>query len=692
MSGGPVSRLCGGEGFLPGDAPADGTIYGRKDRKWVPVENSGGEKLVIASGSGEARSLEDRFADVLNVKDYGARGDASANDTDAFYNVDQTAKGRPVYVPAGLYRLTGYIPLSRFFGPGKLQIFAGTYNGIQLSVDPETLDQEKICLTTDGELFPLDFAIPQWLRTSCAASDGRRMYNLVLGPEAGQGLQHAGRYNAAFGHAAMRSNDKGDRNTALGQGALRDCPHPYGTDAVGADAVMCSDYVNRSSYIGSNAGKWTGCADPVGKKHDLFLPESAHLPVLEGLWPDYRSIIGPIEGPSLVAASSDANNRGNVGVGRDALIWNVVGRRCTATGYHALFGWNADACSAYGYNALTYGLEVVHCSAFGTSALHNNITGNYNSAFGSFAMGDNVHGDRNTVVGYTAAQHLTGGSADKDTARQAATINTMVGYVAGQNMVSSVGNTLLGAFAGQNADYTYAVVAGVNAGNEGKGENVVAIGHDAGRYATGNFNVLVGAFAMGIKSAAAGNRNTALGYRALGNGRDGTMCTSLGYRAGETLIDGKEATSLINVSCLGAFTAASGNNQVQLGNSDTTVYYYNLQARSDRRDKADIRPTELGLDFVLGLKPVDYRVNYRERYQEAENDGSLAGSRFHHGFIAQDVKEWADAKGIDFGGYQDHSINGGMDVRSLGYPEFIAPMVRAIQELHERLAALEAKQ
>ena len=45
--------------------------------------------------------------------------------------------------------------------------------------------------------------------------------------------------------------------------------------------------------------------------------------------------------------------------------------------------------------------------------------------------------------------------------------------------------------------------------------------------------------------------------------------------------------------------------------------------------------------------------------------------------------------GIDFSGYQDHSVNGGMDVLTLGYESFIAPMIKAIQELNEKVKALE---
>jgi hypothetical protein len=44
-----------------------------------------------------------------------------------------------------------------------------------------------------------------------------------------------------------------------------------------------------------------------------------------------------------------------------------------------------------------------------------------------------------------------------------------------------------------------------------------------------------------------------------------------------------------------------------------------------------------------------------------------------------------------FGGVQDHKIKGGDDVLSLGYDEFIPPLVKAIQELTERVKELENK-
>jgi len=128
------------------------------------------------------------------------------------------------------------------------------------------------------------------------------------------------------------------------------------------------------------------------------------------------------------------------------------------------------------------------------------------------------------------------------------------------------------------------------------------------------------------------------------------------------------------------------------------------------------------LDFINAIRPVDYRLDMRDDYrpervpdlpedateeQRAEHkealdawleackhknlvrDGSKKRSRYHHGVIAQEIKDVLDAQGIDFGGYQDHKVSGGDDVLSIGYDEFIAPLIKAVQELTARVKQLE---
>lgn len=234
----------------------------------------------------------------------------------------------------------------------------------------------------------------------------------------------------------------------------------------------------------------------------------------------------------------------------------------------------------------------------------------------------------------------------------------------------------------------------------------LAIGDGAlGLAAGGSGNTAVGAAALaGVTS---GSNNVAVGSDAGAAVSTASGVTMIGTSAGQALtgVDntglGRDAfagagTVVTNCTALGAQASVSGSNEVQLGNSSTTTYAYGaVQDRSDLRDKADVRDTVLGLSFVRSLRPVDFRWDYREdydggagRFDSAKRDGSRRRNRFHHGFIAQDIEALIESSGVDFGGYQDHAVNGGADVKSLGYSEFLAPVVRAIQELSDEVDAL----
>lgn len=110
---------------------------------------------------------------------------------------------------------------------------------------------------------------------------------------------------------------------------------------------------------------------------------------------------------------------------------------------------------------------------------------------------------------------------------------------------------------------------------------------------------------------------------------------------------------------------------------------------SDRDLKTNIQEIEKGVEFVLGLNPVQYQFI----------DGT--SGRVHKGFIAQEVKILMDALGVDFGGYVDPTVNAdpaspadgndgiSYNKKALRYDEFIAPIVQTIQWINNRLTALE---
>lgn len=116
---------------------------------------------------------------------------------------------------------------------------------------------------------------------------------------------------------------------------------------------------------------------------------------------------------------------------------------------------------------------------------------------------------------------------------------------------------------------------------------------------------------------------------------------------------------------------------------------------SDERAKTNITASDIGLGFILGLKPVSYRFKVGQNdvttveSGKFEEDGVTpivkeivtprAGVRTHYGMIAQQVKTVIDDAGIDdFAGfiYDDET-----DTYGLRYEEFIAPLIKAVQEL-----------
>lgn len=89
-----------------------------------------GRAKVLATGSTTPRPLQDRFADVVNVKDFGAKGNAVSDDTAAIQaalNAGATTS-KTVFFPAGTYivgselTVTNAVPLSVFADNATLKL------------------------------------------------------------------------------------------------------------------------------------------------------------------------------------------------------------------------------------------------------------------------------------------------------------------------------------------------------------------------------------------------------------------------------------------------------------------------------------------------------------------------------------------------------------------------------------------
>ena len=409
----------------------------------------------------------------------------------------------------------------------------------------------------------------------------------------------------------------------------------------------------------------------------------------------------------LTVGKGGGNIASNTASGVAALAANTTGNNNTAVGANALISnTTASNNTALGYSTLAQNVTGDHNTAVGYDALDAN-TGNYNTGVGSVALQANTTGINNTAVGYAALD-----------ANTTASNNTAVGYGSLTDNTTGTSNTALG-----YGSLAYNTTANYNTGvgNAALNVNTTGINNTAVGYSaltsntTASNNTAVGYGSLNDNIT--GGSNTALGYGSLANNTTGNNNTAVGW---STLSIG----NYTNTTGLGYNAQVSGNNQVRIGDSSVTSVTCQTNAWSDERDKADIRDTVLGLEFVASLRPVDFKWDFREDYRakapkvpeqnatEEEkaaykiaktqweedakwanlvHDGTHKRTRFHHGLIAQEVKALIEQSGVDFGGVQDHTVAGGDAVMTIGYTELIGPMIKAIQELSAKVAELEAK-
>ena len=84
---------------------------------------------------------------------------------------------------------------------------------------------------------------------------------------------------------------------------------------------------------------------------------------------------------------------------------------------------------------------------------------------------------------------------------------------------------------------------------------------------------------------------------------------------------------------------------------------------------------DFGLDFIRKLRPCSWRYT-----------GDLDDGVVHFGFIAQEVEHLASHSDYAFVQYDEKE-----DVYRIVLGEFIGPIVKAVQELDERINRLEAE-
>ena len=174
-------------------------------------------------------------------------------------------------------------------------------------------------------------------------------------------------------------------------------------------------------------------------------------------------------------------------------------------------------------------------------------------------------------------------------------------------------------------------------------------------------------------------QNTTIGISAGTNLTTGANNTVVGYGAGASITTGS------NNIILGANASPSTStvsNEITLGNSSTTTLRCQattITSLSDMRDKSDIAPLSVGMDFIGKLKPVSFTWNMR--------DGSRIGDA-DFGFIAQDLQQAQADSGTPVPNLV-YDIN--PDRLEASYGALIPILVKAVQDLNALVTQQQAE-
>lgn len=241
--------------------------------------------------------------------------------------------------------------------------------------------------------------------------------------------------------------------------------------------------------------------------------------------------------------------------------------------------------------------------------------------------------------------------------------SVIIGYDAGRSLTTGVGVTFIGKDAGRIAT---------------EGLQNVAVGtNSAEAMTTESYGVYVGTFAG---SSAAGDYATFVGYNANSN------------------------AALSNVTAIGSHAVVTTDNTVVLGNvaQSNIRAYGNLSSVSDGRFKKNIRENVMGLDFIMGLRPVTYQFdahqldNSLRKSMKKNKDVNMTNyhtaltqksNETFTGFIAQEVEDIMTKKGFNFSGLVKPKNSN--DHYGLRYAEFVVPLVKAVQEQQTQIEAQE---
>ena len=205
---------------------------------------------------------------------------------------------------------------------------------------------------------------------------------------------------------------------------------------------------------------------------------------------------------------------------------------------------------------------------------------------------------------------------------------------------------------------------------------------------------------IALKLNTIGSRNTGLGDQAGDVITEGNDNVLIGYNADPS------ANNASNQIVIGSGATGTGDNEIALGNTSISAIKGQVafSTYSDRRIKREINDSKLGLDFIMNLRPVTYKMKnpadypdelLEDRFRMDVTSGpnnQLTDFRpaddqtIYDGLIAQEVKEAIDEAGVNWSGWSENESDGKQGVQ---YGALTIPLIKAVQEQQETINSLK---
>jgi hypothetical protein len=207
---------------------------------------------------------------------------------------------------------------------------------------------------------------------------------------------------------------------------------------------------------------------------------------------------------------------------------------------------------------------------------------------------------------------------------------------------------------------------------------------------SGTNNAAFGVEALG--GCSTGSRNFAYGYASLfslsSGGSNIAMGDATGYNVtsgSNNLLFGQNAGRTGYQSPYQSIAGVtSGSNQIHMGNEShsTARIQISWTVNSDSRDKTDVTPIDVGLDFVKDLNPVTFRWDKRSDYEDRIPTGQNKLEELTLGFLAQEVEEVEKSYGYNVANKTNLVVDRDVDQDHFGitYEKMIPILTKAIQE------------